>query len=187
MRALISTLAVVLFAGTSGITHADVAKKKTVTCADGSKSVSGRGACTKHGGVAKTKTTKTTKTTTARKSGTETVRCADGTTSVAKRGACSGHGGVRAERRVEKEASKTVRCEDGTTSVAGRGACSGHGGIRDSRARVERRADTEPIVKRPPIAPSQATALCKDGTYSYSLHRAGTCSHHGGVDMWFIN
>ncbi|WP_329299424.1 DUF3761 domain-containing protein [Streptomyces sp. NBC_00659] len=23
--------------------------------------------------------------------------------------------------------------------------------------------------------------LCGDGTYSYSAHRRGTCSHHGGV------
>jgi len=29
-----------------------------------------------------------------------------------------------------------------------------------------------------------ATARCKDGTYSYSLHRQGTCSWHGGVAYW---
>ncbi|WP_326788053.1 DUF3761 domain-containing protein [Streptomyces sp. NBC_00151] len=29
--------------------------------------------------------------------------------------------------------------------------------------------------------PVGATALCGDGTYSYSAHRRGTCSHHGGV------
>jgi hypothetical protein len=32
--------------------------------------------------------------------------------------------------------------------------------------------------------PSGATALCKDGTYSYSQHRQGTCSWHGGVAVW---
>ncbi|MCL2282634.1 MAG: DUF3761 domain-containing protein [Fibromonadales bacterium] len=26
-----------------------------------------------------------------------------------------------------------------------------------------------------------ATAICKDGTYSYSQSRQGTCSRHGGV------
>jgi Protein of unknown function (DUF3761) len=30
-------------------------------------------------------------------------------------------------------------------------------------------------------APPGATAQCRDGTYSYSQHRSGTCSHHGGV------
>jgi hypothetical protein len=29
-----------------------------------------------------------------------------------------------------------------------------------------------------------ATAICEDGTYSFSAHRRGTCSHHGGVAQW---
>ena len=33
-------------------------------------------------------------------------------------------------------------------------------------------------------APPGATALCRDGTYSYSQHHSGTCSHHGGVAEW---
>jgi len=33
-------------------------------------------------------------------------------------------------------------------------------------------------------APPGATAQCKDGTYSYSQHHSGTCSHHGGVAVW---
>ena len=28
------------------------------------------------------------------------------------------------------------------------------------------------------------TATCADGTHSYSHHRQGTCSHHGGVRQW---
>lgn len=33
-------------------------------------------------------------------------------------------------------------------------------------------------------APVGATALCRDGTYSFSRSRRGTCSHHGGVAKW---
>ena len=33
-------------------------------------------------------------------------------------------------------------------------------------------------------APAGATALCRDGTYSFSRSRRGTCSHHGGVKKW---
>ena len=33
-------------------------------------------------------------------------------------------------------------------------------------------------------APTGASAQCKDGTYSFSAHRRGTCSHHGGVATW---
>jgi hypothetical protein len=29
-----------------------------------------------------------------------------------------------------------------------------------------------------------ATAVCRDGTYSYSQSRRGTCSSHGGVAQW---
>lgn len=34
-------------------------------------------------------------------------------------------------------------------------------------------------------APSGASARCRDGTYSFSQHRSGTCSHHGGVAEWY--
>ena len=33
--------------------------------------------------------------------------------------------------------------------------------------------------------PPGATALCRDGTYSFSQSRRGTCSHHGGVARWY--
>lgn len=32
--------------------------------------------------------------------------------------------------------------------------------------------------------PAGATALCRDGAYSFSQSRRGTCSHHGGVAIW---
>ena len=37
------------------------------------------------------------------------------------------------------------------------------------------------LYNRPPLG---ATALCRDGTYSFSQNRSGTCSHHGGVEKW---
>jgi len=52
-----------------------------------------------------------------------------------------------------------------------------------------------PPVQRTPLATripggvranpaSSASASCRDGTYSFSTHRQGTCSHHGGVGAW---
>ena len=42
-----------------------------------------------------------------------------------------------------------------------------------------------PIVSAESV-PVGATAICRDSTYSFSRHRRGTCSHHGGVKK-FLN
>lgn len=34
------------------------------------------------------------------------------------------------------------------------------------------------------VVPAGASAQCQDGSYSFSLHHRGTCSHHGGVARW---
>ena len=35
--------------------------------------------------------------------------------------------------------------------------------------------------------PAGATAICRDGDYSFSTHHTGTCSGHGGVKQWLTN
>lgn len=44
---------------------------------------------------------------------------------------------------------------------------------------------TRPAAPEPRINNSGATAKCRDGSLSYSAHRRGTCSHHGGVSVWY--
>lgn len=39
-------------------------------------------------------------------------------------------------------------------------------------------------IQSPSSNPAGASAQCRDGTYSYSQSRRGTCSHHGGVAVW---
>lgn len=34
------------------------------------------------------------------------------------------------------------------------------------------------------LPPPHASAQCVDGSFSFSTHRSGTCSHHGGVIRW---
>jgi uncharacterized protein DUF3761 len=52
------------------------------------------------------------------------------------------------------------------------------GHYRNSRGNCVRR----PVrANRPPAG---ATARCRDGTYSFSQSRRGTCSYHGGVARW---
>ncbi|MGW1507227.1 DUF3761 domain-containing protein [Streptomyces mirabilis] len=35
------------------------------------------------------------------------------------------------------------------------------------------------------MATDAAAATCKDGTWSYSAHAHGTCSHQRGVTYWY--
>ncbi|CAB3759621.1 hypothetical protein LMG29542_03630 [Paraburkholderia humisilvae] len=41
-----------------------------------------------------------------------------------------------------------------------------------------------PARSRSGKVPEGASARCRDDTYSFSRHRSGTCSGHGGVDAW---
>jgi hypothetical protein len=34
------------------------------------------------------------------------------------------------------------------------------------------------------VSPANATAICRDGEYSFSQHHSGTCSSHHGVKTW---
>jgi hypothetical protein len=40
------------------------------------------------------------------------------------------------------------------------------------------------VPMQAPSAPVGSTAKCRDGSYSFSQHARGTCSHHGGVSIW---
>jgi len=82
--------------------------------------------------------------------------------------------------------SQAAQSQNGTSSTTARGStlthrapnCADNGNYINSKGQT---------VKRPAncsSAPQGATAQCRDGTYSFSLSRRGTCSHHGGVAKW---
>ena len=66
------------------------------------------------------------------------------------------------------------------TPVAAVQSSCGDGYYRNSAGRCVQRPTRTPN-NRPPAG---ATARCRDGTYSFSQSRRGTCSHHGGVATW---
>jgi hypothetical protein len=53
-----------------------------------------------------------------------------------------------------------------------------------SNAYVNSRGHCVPRPRRSARPPAGATAQCRDGTYSFSQSRRGTCSWHGGVRRW---
>lgn len=140
--------------------------------------------------------------------------CKDGTTSTSTgKGTCSGHGGMQkagtsaapaaaapaaapAAPAAPAASGATSTCKDGTTSTStGKGTCSGHGGVQKATpaapavaapaaAKSSTAGKSAPTATASNTDPTGATAKCKDGTYSKSQHRSGTCSSHGGVAQW---
>jgi uncharacterized protein DUF3761 len=100
-----------------------------------------------------------------------TFQCKDGTYSTAKssQGACSRHGGVDHPLTAATGAAAAPAAETNPAVAAGGSAASGKA----------------PTVTRPADAPANATAKCRDGTYSASQQHSGSCSHHGGVAEWY--
>jgi hypothetical protein len=53
--------------------------------------------------------------------------------------------------------------------------------VKDPSSETQPTAGQSASVQSPPKG---ATAQCRDGTFSFSRTRSGTCSHHGGVARW---
>jgi len=49
---------------------------------------------------------------------------------------------------------------------------------------VNKNGQTVPRPENCSSQPQGTTAQCRDGSYSFSRSRSGTCSHHGGVAKW---
>ncbi|WP_183995160.1 DUF3761 domain-containing protein [Sphingomonas kyeonggiensis] len=49
-----------------------------------------------------------------------------------------------------------------------------------SHPKLKRRHRAMPVLQMP----DGASAQCRDGTFSFSASRRGTCSHPGGVAIW---
>jgi hypothetical protein len=121
---------------------------------------------------------------------TAAVTCKDGTTSTATgRGTCSGHGGVdksaksntkvaKADAKAQTKAAKAetkadVKAAKQDTKAASKLASSDVKETRKVANATAANADA-----------ANATAKCKDGTYSHAATHRGACSRHGGVAEW---
>jgi len=172
------------------------AQAVATTCKDGTTATaSGRGACSRHGGVNKaavkqqkkvvTTEVKAAKSVANRTSGAQVTRlCADGTTSNSTgRGTCSGHGGVKGAEVTSKTTGATIPAP--STAVAPRNSTP----VPRASATARTRANANSAVVAGSGAaddnnPVGAIARCKDGLYSHAVHRRGACGHHRGVATW---
>jgi hypothetical protein len=79
------------------------------------------------------------------------------------------------------EHSASARILDGCRQlVAPTGTAPTISPVRGSQVQPAPRSTT----KAAPSSAGDASAICNDGSLSYSQHRSGTCSHHGGVRQW---
>jgi hypothetical protein len=191
-RTMVSTAAALLMLGAAG---ARLDAQATV-CKDGSTSaVTGRGACSGHGGV----------------DAKATAAAKDAAKAQTKAAAKAAKSAAKTETKAKADAGAEVECSDGTMSKGGRGACSGHGGVKrsaaataapslpaavppSSPARTRSEAKSQAPSAREAAKPSSkrgedndatgAIAQCKDGLYSHAANRQGACSRHGGVAKW---
>jgi hypothetical protein len=171
---------VLAFAGAARMPVAFADTESTVTCKDGTTSKGGKGACSHHGGIG---------------GGAETAP-APGAAPAAKPSSAP-----------PAAPAPMVKCKDGSDSKGGKGACSHHGGVASGEAGGAAAAPpaaepksgapspssvqgrSAPPSPRPgssgaPAPAGKATAMCKDGSTSFSTHHSGACSHHGGVAQW---
>lgn len=178
----------------------------TTICKDSTTStVSGRGACSGHGGVdraatkaarAAAKAQKTAPGTAATSAAaTAMVTCTDGSTSKGGRGACRGHGGVNKGASASRSTSTPASPESNAAptpaspaSPATPAATPASSSPSASAARSGRQASTGMASGKSSAHensdPTGAIAQCKDGLYSHAAHRTGACSKHGGVAKW---
>jgi uncharacterized protein DUF3761 len=73
-----------------------------------------------------------------------------------------------------------------TTSSASSNAKANTGNVNctSNGTYVNSKGQTVPRPENCSGPPKGATAQCRDGSYSFSQSRRGTCSHHGGVGKW---
>ena len=138
---------------------------------------------------------------------TAALTCKDGTTSTATgRGACSGHGGVDRSAKSPKASTKAAKADAKVAKADAK--ADAKAAKQETKAAEKAAKPTEKAAKATEKAaaksvtsdvkqtskvanataantdPTNATAKCKDGTYSHAATHRGACSRHGGVAEW---
>jgi uncharacterized protein DUF3761 len=114
----------------------------------------------------------------AKKTGNATAKgattAADATKDAAATAGKATAKGATAAGNATKDAAET------TGKAAAKGGTAAGNATKDAADSVK-----NAVKPRPSDAPQDATAKCKDGTYSHAKQHSGACSGHGGVAEWY--
>jgi Protein of unknown function (DUF3761) len=179
----------------------------TAQCKDDSYSTAKteQGACSKHGGVktwfgaaaspaAPTNKAPASSPKVASAAPSDaTGQCGDGSYTRAKTqsGACSKHGGVKAWFAKGSGARPTSNAAPAPSSRSLPPPPPPAATPRSvpapapSAPRSAPSSGKAPMVSPPAGTPANATAKCKDNSYSFAKSHSGACSSHGGVAEWY--
>jgi hypothetical protein len=146
-------------------------------CKDGTKSAAtGQGACSNHGGVDAAATAAAQKSAKAEKSASKATAAAAKTTE--KSAEKTTAKAAKTEAAAAKtEAKAETKAEKSTPKVESKAAKTESKAAEKSVAPTTKTSST----KADNTDPTNATAQCKDGTYSHAKNHQGACSNHGGV------
>ena len=118
--------------------------------------------------------------------------CKDGTTSTATgRGTCSGHGGVDKSAKA-KANTKVAKADAKAQTKAAKAETKADTKAAKQETKAASKSATSDVKETRKVAnataanadAANATAKCKDGTYSHAATHRGACSRHGGVAEW---
>ncbi|HEV8449545.1 MAG TPA: DUF3761 domain-containing protein [Gemmatimonadaceae bacterium] len=148
-------------------------------CKDGTTSVaSGRGACSGHGGV-------DAKATDVAKKGAAKVDKAESkaASATAKAEKTTEKAAKSTDKAADKAAEKTAAQTSKADAAAAKTASKAESKVEKSESKAADKAakTTKTASSLDNKDPTNATAQCKDGTYSHATHHQGACSNHGGV------
>jgi hypothetical protein len=85
---------------------------------------------------------------------------------------------------VQPAASKEVQFASTTSVKEVKPNPAPSAGLSNDNHYINSKGNTVHSPAYAPSIPEGASARCRDGTYSFSQSRRGTCSHHGGVGTW---